>query len=237
MFDILAEATQPAAESSWALVFLQLIDLVKTLAPLWYVIGGSLLGYFLGIRREITLRARARKEELPGRVLGALEECFQLYHGDLKAEVMYRYWSLWAASPNPTVEITVKEAHRRAWVFLDLRMHYAPRIAKSFNEVITSLAQLKSLYWRNGAIGAKLEEAIQIMSGFGAGKFKVGRPSDGASLEQWRESKQQDASVFLSKKLKAPVRAAVQATINQPLRDKLRKRICKRLHCLWRKAR
>ncbi len=213
MFDILAEATQPAAESSWALVFSQLIGVAKAIVML---IVASFAAYHLGIKRERKVRARARKEDLPARILGRLEERAMLARHDLRMGLMAGFWQ---RAPMVLNERPTEDVKQSVRAYEESRRALMPPIARSSRELITSIEELKALYLNNDAVMSDLAAAITAVTSFDPDDFKLELGKmDGKTLEElskWGHLKEDEIAGFVEKRLKDPVRAAIKAINNE----------------------
>lgn len=217
MLGILAQASQPAAESWWTLVFSQLIDLVKMLAPLWYVIAGSGLTYVFAIKRERKLRVQARKEEIPWRTLGILQECRIIAHANMKARIVHEF-GVHVRVPSFEGDIDIVGPGGKVLCGLeDAPIASDLPLADSFGRLMTSLGELRGLYVGNRAVMKELDAALAVVRNFKTDGFEVPwstiEVGNREEMTKWVQSQQSKAGDFVTSELVTPVRAAIATVI------------------------
>ncbi|HDY64973.1 MAG TPA: hypothetical protein ENH84_01915 [Phycisphaerae bacterium] len=183
MLAIIAQTTQPV-QSLEGLVYSYFPILLAGLLSMIGVLVGSTLTYWLGFLKERKLKEAKKKEEFPGRLMGASEECFMLMVEDMKQAVM-------AINSKEALRLA-QSAEQRDFAqktlvsFENKRMNAVAGIAKSCGDVLRILGEMRYVYRKDKELRTKTDSALKALWDFDGNEMDQGIDNtDGWTGDQW----------------------------------------------------
>ena len=214
MWTIIAQA---APRNGWVAFW----DFLKMLIPPCAFAGGTVLAYYLGLKRESILRDRVKKAELPALLQGYMAEYQLLIISDLTTWVMATYWNRlathWGESRDQNAARELEFARDRSSFFESQRATCVMATIKSAKDLLASLGEMRALYRVDKSVVDAIDAACKAMNDFEGTDFlgKVGmvQEADGMDLGKWncwKDKAHEATRGFVKERLTGPFDALVK---------------------------
>ena len=219
MLAIIAQTTQPV-QSSGTLEYTWLADLFNKVLPMIGVLVGASLTYWLGFLKERKLQEAKKKDEFPGRLMGASEECMQIMVSDMRNAVMVLYWGKILRILRFEKSTEQRDFAKKMQVsFENKRMDTVAGIAKSWGDVLRVLGEMRSVYRKDKGLCNKIDSALKAIWNFDASDRDHGLDNTNGwttdRLNQWNEEQQKLSAEFVKDRFKRHVDEVVNIILQR----------------------